>query len=185
MDDAELIERARHGEAAAWEALVQAHQEAVFRLAYLLTGNADEAADIAQETFIRAAQALGRFDAQRPLRPWLLRIAANLARNVLRDVRRAMAAWQPAGSMQTDRLEGDWTGAWSESYALWQAVRQLRRADQEIIYLRFFLDLSEAETARALDVAPGTAKSRLNRALGRLRPLLAAEFQSHTGMVDE
>ena len=73
------IEAARRGDAGAWEQLVQAYQQAVFRLAYLLLGDADDADDAAQETFIRAYHALSRFDASRPLRPWLLRITTNLS----------------------------------------------------------------------------------------------------------
>jgi RNA polymerase sigma-70 factor (ECF subfamily) len=178
LDEPELIRRARGGDEAAWEALVSAHQQAIFRLAYLMTGSADEAADVAQETFVRAMQALGRFEAGRPLRPWLLRIASNQARNTMRSLRRTLATLQRAGSY-ADALRpptGDWTSGWNEADALWQAVRRLSRADQEVIYLRFFLDLSEAETARALDVAVGTVKSRLSRALGRLRAVVSADF---------
>ena len=70
------------------------HQQAVFRLAYLLLGDADEAEDVAQETFIRAYRALERFDASRPLRPWLLRIASNLASNQRRSIGRYFGALQ-------------------------------------------------------------------------------------------
>ena len=61
----------------------------------------------------------------------------------------------------------------AEAADLHQAVNQLRRADQEVIYLRYFIELTVDETAQALGVAPGTVKSRLARALQRLRPLLA------------
>ena len=77
----EAVRRAANGDAAAWEPLVRAHQEAVFRLCYLLLGDPDEAEDVAQETFLRAWKHLRRFDATRPLRPWLLSIASNLASN--------------------------------------------------------------------------------------------------------
>ena len=85
MDEATLIRHAANGDAAAWEPLVLAHQEAVFRLSYLLLGDPDDAEDIAQETFLRAWNHLKRFDTTRPLRPWLLSIASNLARNRLRS----------------------------------------------------------------------------------------------------
>jgi RNA polymerase sigma-70 factor (ECF subfamily) len=81
VTDPELIVRARAGNEAAWETLVRAHQQAVFRLAYLLLGNAHDAEDVTQEVFIRAFRALDRFDQDRPLRPWLLQITANQARN--------------------------------------------------------------------------------------------------------
>jgi RNA polymerase sigma-70 factor (ECF subfamily) len=174
--DHETIIKARGGDVTAWEALMRAHQEPVFRLAYLLLGDADEADDIAQETFIRAYAALTGFDPERPLRPWLLRIASNLARNRRRSLRRYLAALQraflgPPASAPPPDMDGAW-----EAETLWRAVRGLGRADQEVIYLRYFLALSEAEMARALSVAQGTVKSRLSRALHRLRAVIDSDF---------
>jgi RNA polymerase sigma-70 factor (ECF subfamily) len=63
-----------------------------------------------------------------------------------------------------------------EAHALWQAVRRLEQAEQEVIYLRYFLELSEAEMAAALEVAPGTVKSRLHRALRKLRQVVERDF---------
>lgn len=178
MIEPELLASARLGEAAGWEAIVGRNQEAVFRLAYLLLGDADEAQDVTQETFIRAYRALDRFDASRPMRPWLLRIAANLARNRSRAVGRYLAALgralraepEPAGHSTVEAISVQEL----EAQALWQAVRRLARADQEVIYLRFFLELPESEMASALSVAPGTVKSRLHRALRRLRTVIEA-----------
>ena len=63
-----------------------------------------------------------------------------------------------------------------ESARLWQAVQQLRPNAQEVIYLRYFLELSEAETAAALDIPAGTVKSRLHRALQQLRGVIEMDF---------
>lgn len=174
----ELILLARQGDAAAWEALVAAHQEAVFRLAYLFLADADEAADAAQDTFLRAYDALARFDIARPLRPWLLSIAANLARNRRRAAGRYLAALKrlvgaepphsPGVEARGDRR--------MDAQALWQAVRRLSSDDQQVIYLRFFLDLTTEEAAESLGVAAGTVKSRLHRALARLRSLIQSDF---------
>lgn len=92
MEETELIRRAAQGDEAAYETLVQAYQEAVFRLAYLFTGDAAEAQDVAQEAFIAAYRALPRFDLTRPLRPWLLQITANTARNHRRSIGRYVHA---------------------------------------------------------------------------------------------
>ena len=185
MIEPELLASARQGGAAGWEAIVGRHQEAVFRLAYLLLGDADEAQDVAQETFIRAYRALDRFDASRPMRPWLLRIAANLARNRRRAVgrywyalQRALLAGQERG--QPPSVESLSTQA-QAAQTLWQAVRRLGRPDQEVIYLRFFLELPEAEMAAALAVAAGTVKSRLHRALKRLRAVIDEEYPDLRG----
>lgn len=116
------------------------------------------------------------FDGTRPFRPWLLGIAANLARNRRRSIGRYWAAlrryWQDE---PPEAARPDPDGRW-EARQLWQAVQKLRPAAQEIIYLRYFLDLSEAETAVTLNIAPGTAKSRLHRAVKQLRSVIEADY---------
>jgi RNA polymerase sigma-70 factor, ECF subfamily len=178
LNEADLIEQARQGDDAAWEMLVQQHREAVFRLAYLLLGDAHEAEDAAQETFIRTYRALNRFDTARPLRPWLLHITANLVRNRRRAVGRYWAALRrmvQANPEPITSAEAETSKQW-EAQMLWQAVRRLGPAEQEIIYMRYFLELSVAETAEALEIAPGTVKSRLHRALGHLRVVMERDF---------
>lgn len=157
---------------------MQAHQAPVFRFAYLLLGDPDDAEDVTQETFLRAWHNLRRFDRARQLRPWLFSIAANLARNRLRSASRYLAALtrslradpQPNPSVEEDHALDQ------EARQLWKAVRRLSTDDQQVIYLRFFLDLSTAETSQALDVAEGTVKSRLSRALGHLRAVIKTDF---------
>jgi RNA polymerase sigma-70 factor (ECF subfamily) len=179
LSEASLIVQARQGDPGAWEELVRQHESSLFRLAYLLLGDADEAGDAAQEAFIRAFRSLHRFDTGRPLRPWLLAITANLARNRRRAIGRYLAAWQrlvfaaPPGR-ETSLPEAAVPA--EDSQALWQAIRRLNQADQEVIYLRYFLELSVEETAEAAGIAPGTVKSRLSRALVRLRQVIEREF---------
>ena len=175
--EADLVQRARQGEDAAWTALVAAHQTAVFRLAYLLLGDADEAHDVAQDTFIAALRSMDRFDAERSLRPWLLQIAANKARNRRRSIGRYLnALTRTMRTAQAEVAGPDVRAPREDAEQLWHAVRRLGTQDQEIIYLRFFLDLSVAETADALRIAPGTVKSRLHRSLERLRHLVQQEY---------
>jgi RNA polymerase sigma-70 factor, ECF subfamily len=173
------IDRARQGDQAAWESLVHEHQEAAFRLAYLILGDSAAAEDAAQEAFIRAYQAMDRFDPSRPVRPWLLSITANLARNRLRSAGRYLGMLQRLVRLQPAGAAHNPAPLLTEkerSEALWQAVRRLGQADQEVIYLRYFLEMPESETAQTLHVAPGTVKSRLHRALGRLRDLIEREY---------
>jgi RNA polymerase sigma-70 factor, ECF subfamily len=178
VSESDLITAASRGDDAAWETLVRTHQQRVFRLAYLMLGSADEAEDIAQEAFIRAHAALARFDVERPVGPWLLSIAANLARNRHRSIGRYLALLRRAfaGEPAIEESPGAQVAAAWESQTLWQALGRLRPPDREVIYLRYFLDLSEAETAAALQIAAGTAKSRLRRALARLRVIVDREF---------
>lgn len=179
MSESNLVVQARRGDGPAWEALMAQHQEAVFRLAYLLLGDADEAKDVAQEAFIRAFHALNRFDLARPLRPWLLRITTNLAHNRRRARGRYWAAVQRlfwAAPESVTSAPSDEPSSSGDAQTLWQAVQRLNQTDQEIIYLRYFLELSVAETAEAAGIAPGTVKSRLSRALDRLRIVVEREF---------
>jgi RNA polymerase sigma-70 factor, ECF subfamily len=184
LNEAELIRRARQGDQAAWETLVRSHQEPVFRLAYLFTGDPDSAEDVAQEAFLRAYQALERFDLTRPLRPWLMSITANHAKNQLRSAGRYLAALKRLfyEAPRQDRHPEPGAIDSMEAAALWEAVRKLGFDDQQVIYYRYFLDLPVAETAAALGVAEGTVKSRLYRSLSRLRKMIARHYpELHEG----
>ncbi|MBI3152301.1 MAG: RNA polymerase sigma factor [Chloroflexi bacterium] len=177
MEESTLIRRAANGDTTAWEPLMLAHQQAVFRLSYLLLGDPDDAEDVAQETFLRAWKHLRRFDLTRPFRPWLLSIASNLASNRRRSAGRYLAALtrafrnEPASAgieeKSVQHMEGN---------ELWQAVKNLEFTDQQIIYLRYFLELPVHEAAEVLQVAEGTVKSRLNRALEKLRKIIQEGF---------
>lgn len=177
MDESTLIRQAANGDASAWESLMQMHQEPVFRLAYLLLGDPDDADDTAQESFLRAWKYLKRFDTTRPLRPWLLSITANLARNHRRSAGRYLAALMRAFRDEPASVRIEEKSAQNmEANELWRAVQNLNTPDQQIIYLRYFLDLSVHETAQVLDVAEGTVKSRLNRAVEKLRTIIQQDF---------
>lgn len=178
MSELDLIHRARQGDEAAWETLMQDHQEYVFRLAYLLLGDADEAEDAAQEAFIRAFRFLHTFDPARNIRPWLLGITANLARNRRRAFGRYMYHLRRLARLSPGEVADPENEAAQSTRAdaLWEAVKRLDAGDQEIIYLRYFLELSTEETAETLNIAAGTVKSRLYRALSRLRQLAQQEF---------
>ena len=155
---------------------MRAHQEPVFRLAYLLLGDPDEAEDIAQETFLRAYRALRRFDTDRPLRPWLLRIASNLAHNRHRSVGRYFAALARFAQQDPEKIKSTILQPDDDSQALWQAVKRIAMPFQEVIYLRYFLDMSESEMVDALEVPAGTVKSRLHRALSKLRGIIERDY---------
>jgi RNA polymerase sigma-70 factor (ECF subfamily) len=175
-EEARLIALARQGQEAAWEEIVRHHQEAVFRLAYLIAGDAADAEDVAQSVFIRAYLKLDQYDDSRPLRPWLLGITANQARNKRRSIGRY---WHMVGRfLDAHRAETvtEPPADRADAAPLWQAVRRLPEASRSVVYLRYFLDLSEAETAEALNIAPGTVKSRAHRALKKLRRIIEEEY---------
>ncbi len=176
--ETELIERARTGDPAAVEDLVTLYQDLAVRTAYVIVGDHDEANDAAQEGFVKALRALGRFRTGAPFRPWLLRIVANEAINRRRATRRRaelglrVVAQGPPVASVTGPEEAA-LGA-ERSAELLRAVNALRPDDRLVIAYRFWFELPEAEMAEALGVARGTVKSRLSRALGRLRATLAS-----------
>jgi RNA polymerase sigma-70 factor (ECF subfamily) len=176
-DDAELIGRARAGDATAYESLVRRYQDVAMRTAYLVAPEAD-AADAVQDAFVKAYAALSRFRDGAPIRPWLLRIVANEARNRRRSAdRRAGLALRAAVASPRDDVAPSPESAVLAGEArvqLLAALARLRDEEREVIGARYFLDLSEAETAEALSIPAGTVKSRTSRALVHLRTALAA-----------
>jgi len=174
--EATLVERARRGDPVAYEALVRAHQDIAFRTACLFAGSAADAEEAAQEALVKAWRALPRFRPGAPFRPWLLAIVANEARN------RRRAAGRRAGLVLRaahERPSGDAAPspeaallAGGERRALLVALQALDERDRAVIACRYLLDLSERETAEVLGCRRGTVKSRLSRALGRMRAQL-------------
>lgn len=177
LEDAELVELARDGDVRAFEELVARYQGIAYRVAWLVARQAGEAEDAVQEAFVKAYYALPRFHPGAPFRPWFLRIVANEARNRVRSSRRReglvlrAAATDPGGaapSPEVAALERE------DAEALMRALERLRESDRLVIAYRYLFELSETEMADALGVRPGTVKSRLSRALGRLRTVLEA-----------
>jgi RNA polymerase sigma-70 factor (ECF subfamily) len=170
LTEAELLARAQGGDQDAYAVLVRAHQELAFRTAVLITQDAAEAEEAAQDAFVKAWRALGRFRAGSPLRPWLLAIVANEARNRRRAAgrRAALAARAPRGSERAPSAESVAVAADART-GLLEALGRLRDDDRLVLGCRYLLELTEAETASALGVRVGTVKSRTSRALSRLR----------------
>ena len=173
LPESELVERAKRGDHSAYGQLVQAYQGIAFRTAYLISGDATEAEDAAQEGFVKAFYALNRFRTGAPFRPWLLQIVANEARNRRRSAGRRTAlvvrtaAQAPSGEAAPSPEAAVISG--EQHQELLAAVNTLRDEDRLVLTCRYFLELSEEETAAALGWRRGTVKSRLSRALERLR----------------
>jgi RNA polymerase sigma-70 factor (ECF subfamily) len=169
-DDGDLVRRARAGDHDAYAVLVRRHQGVALRVAALV-GGGEEAEDATQEAFVKAHRALARYDASRPFRPWLLAIVANEARSRARSAERAARLLERAAAVPVASAASAEEAALARvgAEALVDAMRRLPTADQEVLCLRFALDLGEAETAAALGCRRGTVKSRTSRALARLR----------------
>ena len=138
----ELIRLAQRGDADAFGQLVARHQQAVFNVTYRLTGNRQEAEDVAQETFVRAYRALNRFDLERPFAPWLYRIAANTALSWIRRRRPEVALGE--GALLSDPSPGPEAQAIAaeRSARLRAAIASLPPNYRAAIELRHFQGLS-------------------------------------------
>ncbi len=149
------------------------HQTIAFRTAWVITRSAADAEEAAQDGFVKAHAALPRFREGSPFRPWLLAIVANEARNRVRGAgRRVRLAQRVAEERRPDDAVPSPEAALLDSEQreeLLAAIERLPQPAREAIACRYLLELSEEETAAALDCARGTVKSRLSRALERLR----------------
>jgi RNA polymerase sigma-70 factor (ECF subfamily) len=155
-----------------YDQLVREHQGIAFRTAYVITGSAADAEEVVQDAFVKAYRARGRFRSGAPFRPWLLAIVANEARNRRRAAgRRARLSLQLAeerpsrGAAPSPEVA---LLAREERAELLAAVDRLGEEQRAAVACRYFLGLSEAETAAVLGCRPGTVKSRVSRALARL-----------------
>ena len=172
-DDGELFARAQRGNTAAYAEIVHRYQLVAFRTAYVITGSAADADDAAQEGFVKAYRALATFRPGAEPRPWLLQIVANEARNRVRSTGRRRQVelrlaegFRPGGAAPSPEAA---TVAAEERRRLLSLVNELSDEDRLVISSRYFLELSGEETAAALGIPEGTVKSRLSRALARLR----------------
>lgn len=183
-DDAALIERCRNGDIAAFEPLVEKYRQRVWRLAYNVLRDREEAWDVAQEAFIRAYQALPAFRGQSAFYTWLFRIVMNVAAD------RARARAARGRAFGTERVpEEDWdrvmvdqpTGDQSPHEAaataqdrerIMQALATLSEQHRDIIMLSDIEGLSYKEIADVLEIPMGTVMSRLHNARRRLRTAL-------------
>ena len=173
LDESDLIQRAKRGDKHAYEELVHAYQGIAFRTAYVIAGNGADAEEAAQDGFVKAWRALGRFRAGAPFRPWLLQIVANEARNRRRSAGRRVqlalraAAEEPSGGAAPSPEAALLSRELRQR--LVAAVNDLPEDQRLVISLRYLVGLSELEVAEALGLPSGTVKSRTSRALERLR----------------
>jgi len=180
IDDADAVARSRDGDLDAYAVLVARYTLRAHRAAWLL-GAGEDADDVVQEAFVKAFRALPKFRAGEPFAPWLLSIVANETKNLLRSRHRRNALTLRLSAMEPDAATPD--TPFDEAVAgerrarLLAAVNALPDRERQALICRYFLDLSEAETAQVLRWPLGSVKSRTSRALGRLRGLVPAEDQ--------
>jgi RNA polymerase sigma-70 factor (ECF subfamily) len=175
-DDREAVEASLRGERAAFDRLVERYQRDVYRLCHRYVNNHHDASDLAQEVFLKAYRALGRFRGDSSFSTWLYRISVNTCLN-FRAARRLPAAELPEeiadhGAGALDHLERD-----ERSRQVREAVTRLPDRQRATLILKVFHDLTHEEVAGILGTSVGTVKANVFHALANLRKLLAAEVR--------
>ncbi len=177
-DEAELIERARKGDAEAFGVLVERYQRRVVGVALAVVHNQDDALELAQETFVRAFQNLPKFESRSSFSTWLYRIAANIAIDFRRregrhPVLRGEDAETELGRLPSSQGDSFRAVARSElSRRLQEALKELTPEHRAVILLREVEGLSYDEISEVLQCPRGTVMSRLHYARNRLRGAL-------------
>lgn len=167
--DADVVRRILAGHREDFSIVVHRHAAAVFAVALRIVRDHDAADDVAQETFVRAWTRLPEWDSARPMRPWLLRIAANLALDRTRSQARVVSMHDEPASPRTPRADA----AAAELRAqLDAAMQQLSPEARAVVAMKYDGDLSIEEIARATGRRPGAVKVALHRARLRLREIV-------------
>ena len=185
MTEQELVARARSGDQSAFEQLVLEHQNKVYSLAFRMVNDREEAADLAQEAFLRAWQGLPAFQGESSFATWVYRLTTNLCIDYIRRQKRRQEI-QPVASLDDpDSGLGEPTD-WKQDpqrhverqelhRALAKALQRLPDHQRQILVMRELSGLSYREIGEALDLDLGTVKSRIARARKTLQKILLAE----------
>lgn len=172
-DDGVLVERARRGDPGAMDALVERHHGAVYRLALVLLSDPDQAADVTQETFLRALRGLSGYRGDASFRTWLLAIAGNEARGVLRKgIRRREEPLEYAAPLP-DGMDGEAAVMQRlEVDRIRELLPGLPDKQRQAVLLRVFDGLSFREVGEAIGSSEGAARVNYFHGIGRLRAML-------------
>ena len=179
VDEAFLIGRATAGDQAAFGALVERYQNAIYNLAYRMLGSPEEAEDAAQEIFVRVYRQLARYDAERRFSTWVLTIATNYCIDQLRRRRMQLVPLEQIVPWARSRETGP-EGQSLDREArdeMQGLLRELPEKYRAVLILRYWQDLSCAEIAEILKLPEGTVKTQLHRARKALGRLLAEQEQ--------
>ena len=178
---ADLISRFQRGQPRAFEALYDRYKDYVYRVAFFVSRNREEAEDAVQETFLDVLKALPNYDVEGPARfeTWLYRVTLNRARMRMRRKQPASAEWDDVEeqlerlpSSSSERPEAVFLDG-ERASSLWRAVDGLPEEHRIVVMLRYQQDLAYNEIAEVLGLREGTVKSRLYNAHRKLQQLLA------------
>ena len=170
--DTDLVAAAREGSREAFDVLVERYQRDVYRLCYRYVNNHHDASDLAQDVFLKAYRAIGRFRGDSAFSTWLYRIAVNTCLNFRASRHRPSEELKDdvvdAGPRVDDRMEDD-----ERSQQVREAVSRLPEKQRATLILKIYNDLTHEEVAAILGSTVGTVKANLFHALGNLRKAMA------------
>ena len=178
VNESEWLIKAQRGDAEAFTCLLEAYQRPVFNLCYRMLGNAQDAEDAAQETFLRAYQYLKRYDNNRPFSTWLLSIAAHYAIDQIRKRKMQIVSVEelpvpdlpePSPGMELNLSKKE------EQQRIKAVIGVLDAADRAAVVMYYWYDFSYEEICQALSLSTSALKSRLHRA----RRVMAEEWLKH------
>ena len=167
--EGEIIQRCQAGDQEAFRSVVESYQNVLFGTAYLMTGSRTVAEDQVQEAFISAWKGIGSFRPGHPLKPWLVRILVNKVLSYKRANSIAVSTLNP--DIITDPVD-DPTEDIELKDQLQRFLPRLSEEQRQVVLLRYFAELSIAETSAALRRRQGTVKSQAHRALELLKNLI-------------
>lgn len=177
MQDSEIVEQIRQGDKGAYQQLVERHSRMLFRLAYRITGNASDAEDAVQETFLRAYRKLDSFDARASFATWIQRIAANYSLDLLRSRKRQVDPGSEFPQVADQAPQPDRLLLNSQIRdCLDTGLRALTEQERSSFVLRHYEGQSISEISVALDIGESAAKHSVFRAIKKLRSFLEPAF---------
>lgn len=162
-----LVSRAKAGDQGAYEELLEPAVRSATRLAFAMLHDRSEAEDAFQEAALRAWRRLRNLRDESRFQPWFLGIVANQCREIRRG-----RWWQVLRLPDVSAMRAVDEGGWLEGEDLRRAVQRLPYSQRAAVLLHFHLDMPISDVAIALDISVSGVKTRINRALKRLRPAL-------------
>jgi RNA polymerase sigma-70 factor (ECF subfamily) len=147
-----------------FEEIVENYYEDIYKLAFIMLKDRSEAEDVTQEAFLKAKRYLSSFNGTSSIKTWLYRITMNEVKNYIKSAER----FRNAKPMYVPKASTDFSG-------IEEAMKQLDRQSYEVLYFKYFKDLSDKEIAFILNIPEGTVKSRLHAAKEKLKEVLSNE----------
>ena len=186
MDEKQCIEQAGKGNEEAFSQLVLQYEKQIYNLTLRMTGDRDTAFDLTQETFLKAWRAISLFQFDSKFSTWLCRIASNTCIDFLRKQKKRQTISLTAVDEDNEAYEiavsdssldpARIAEAAQDREIVFQALQSLPADYRIALSLRAIEDMSYDQIAEALNLSPGTVKSRISRARERIRRLLAGNF---------